>query len=61
MNNDSLDDIVSAYSRFVPHQFPYLLGRDSVADIALGDTRQYKEKINRRITDRQQNKTHRNS
>ncbi len=45
MNNHSLDDIVSAYSRFVPHQFLQLLGKDSVADIALGESLEKKMTI----------------
>ena len=45
MNNHSLDDIVSAYSRFVPHQFVQLLGKDSVVDIDLGESLEKKMTI----------------
>lgn len=45
MNNHSLDDIVTAYSRFVPHQFLKLLGKDSVVDITLGESLEKKMTI----------------
>lgn len=45
MNNHSLNDVVTAYSRFVPHQFLQLLGKDSIADIALGESLEKKMTI----------------
>ncbi len=45
MNNHSLDDIVTAYSRFVPHQFLQFLGKDSVVDIVLGESLEKKMTI----------------
>jgi len=45
MNNHSLDDIVTAYSRFVPHQFLQLLGKDNVVDITLGESLEKKMTI----------------
>jgi hemerythrin len=45
MNKHSLDDIVTAYSRFVPHQFLQLLGKDSVTDIVLGESLEKKMTI----------------
>lgn len=45
MKTLSLDDIVSAYSRFVPHQFLQLLGKDTIADIVLGESLEMKMTI----------------
>lgn len=45
MEIPSVDDIVSAYSRFVPHQFLQLLGKDSVTDIVLGESLEKKMTI----------------
>lgn len=38
MKAHSLDDIVKAYDRFVPHQFLSLLGKKSVTDVVLGES-----------------------
>ena len=38
MKPPSLDDVVNAYSRFVPHQFLNLLGKKIVTDVILGET-----------------------
>lgn len=45
MEIPSVDDIVSAYSRFVPHQFLQLLGKESVTDIVLGESLEKKMTI----------------
>jgi hemerythrin len=45
MKIPSVDDIVSAYSRFVPHQFLQLLGKESVTDIVLGESLEKKMTI----------------
>ncbi len=38
MKPPSLDDIVTAYSRFVPHQFLNLLKKKNVTDVVLGES-----------------------
>ncbi len=38
MGKPSLDDVVSAYSRFVPHQILQLLGKKSVTEVILGES-----------------------
>ncbi len=45
MKIPSVDDIVSAYSRFVPHQFLQLLGKETVTDIVLGESLEKKMTI----------------
>ncbi len=38
MKASSVDDVIISYSRFVPHQFLQLMGKESVADIVLGES-----------------------
>lgn len=38
MDTDSIERIIQAYSRFVPHQVFQLMGKASVVDIVLGDS-----------------------
>jgi hemerythrin len=45
INNSSVENIIKSYSRFVPHQFIQLMGKDSVADIILGDSLEKKMTI----------------
>jgi len=45
MRIPSIDDIVTAYSRFVPHQFLQLLGKESVTDVVLGESLEKKMTI----------------
>ena len=41
----SVDEIINAYGRFVPHQLLHLLGKDSVTDIVLGESLEKKMTI----------------
>jgi hypothetical protein len=38
MKVPSIDEITKAYSRFVPHEFLQLLGKENVAEVALGES-----------------------
>ena len=38
MRRISVDDVITSYNRFVPHQILNLMGKDNVMDVNLGDS-----------------------